>query len=98
MSEARTALRERLIEMREALVEGLAAEPHIDGGMLALLGHVGSALAAIDACLLSRLSHLCKRRRDRALEMPAGRLGNAEQARERENGKPRKPTGSSGIV
>ena len=47
--EARTALRERLIEMREALVEGLAAEPHIDGGALALLGSVGSALAAIDA-------------------------------------------------
>jgi hypothetical protein len=49
MSEARAALRERLIEMREALVEGLAAKPHIDGGMLALLGSVGAALAAIDA-------------------------------------------------
>lgn len=48
MSEARAALRERLIEMREALVEGLAAKPHVDGGMLALLGHVGTALAAID--------------------------------------------------
>jgi hypothetical protein len=48
MSEARTALRERLVEMREALVDGLAAEPHIDGGALALLGHVGAALIAID--------------------------------------------------
>jgi hypothetical protein len=47
--EARTALRERLIEMREALVEGLAAEPHLDAGMLGLLASVGSALAAIDA-------------------------------------------------
>jgi hypothetical protein len=48
MREARAALRKRLVEMREALVEGLAAEPDSDGGMLAVLGHIGAALAAID--------------------------------------------------
>ena len=41
-------LRARLIAMRETLVEGLAAEPALDGGMLALLGNVGAALDALD--------------------------------------------------
>ena len=42
-------LRERLSTMRESLVEGLGSAPHLDGGHLALLGHVGAALSALDA-------------------------------------------------
>ena len=42
-------LRERLLTMREGLVDGLGSASHIDGGHLALLGHVGTALAALDA-------------------------------------------------
>jgi hypothetical protein len=42
------ALRERLVFMRGDLIERLA-KGGIDGGMLALLGSVGSAIAAIDA-------------------------------------------------
>ena len=42
-------LRERLLTMRESLVEGLGSAPHIDGGHLALLGHVGTALSALNA-------------------------------------------------
>jgi hypothetical protein len=42
-------LRERLLAMRASLVDGMAAAPHLDGGHLALLGHVGAALAAVDA-------------------------------------------------
>ena len=34
--------------MREGLVDGLGSAPHIDGGHLALLGHVGTALSALD--------------------------------------------------
>jgi hypothetical protein len=40
-------LHERLVAMREALIAGLAASPVIEGGHLALLGHVGAALAAL---------------------------------------------------
>ncbi len=40
-------LRERLIEMRQALVNGMTAAPMIEPGHLALLGHVGAALAAL---------------------------------------------------
>jgi hypothetical protein len=42
-------LRERLAAMRESLAAGLSCAPHIDGGHLALLGHVGTALSALDA-------------------------------------------------
>jgi hypothetical protein len=42
-------LRERLLAMREALIAGLAASPVIEAGHLALLGHVGAALAALVA-------------------------------------------------
>ena len=42
-------LRERLLTMREGLVDGLGSASHIDGGHLALLGHVGTALSALDA-------------------------------------------------
>lgn len=42
-------LRERLCEMRQALVDGMTAAPVIEPGHLALLGHVGAALAALDA-------------------------------------------------
>lgn len=41
-------LRERLIAMRASLVEGMAASPTLDSGMLALLGNVGAALDALD--------------------------------------------------
>jgi hypothetical protein len=41
-------LRERLVFMRSDLIERLA-KGGIDGGMLALLGSVGAAIAAIDA-------------------------------------------------
>ncbi len=41
-------LRERLVFMRGDLIERLA-KGGIDGGMLALLGSVGAAIAAIDA-------------------------------------------------
>jgi len=41
-------LRERLVFMRTDLIERLA-KGGIDGGMLALLGSVGAAIAAIDA-------------------------------------------------
>ena len=44
----RDALRERLVFMRGDLIERLA-KGGIDGGMLALLGSVGAAIAAIDA-------------------------------------------------
>lgn len=42
-------LRERLLAMREVLIAGLAGSPVIEAGHLALLGHVGAALAAVDA-------------------------------------------------
>lgn len=42
-------LRERLVEMRAGLIEGLTTAPHIDGGYLRLLGDVCAALAAVDA-------------------------------------------------
>jgi hypothetical protein len=45
----RADLRERLVEMRESLIETLAAAPHLDAGLLNLLGSVGAALRAIDA-------------------------------------------------
>ena len=40
-------LRQRLVAMRADLVERLAAR--IDGGVMALLGSVGAAIAALDA-------------------------------------------------
>jgi hypothetical protein len=40
-------LRERLVAMRLDLTERLAAR--IDGGVMALLGSVGAAIAALDA-------------------------------------------------
>jgi hypothetical protein len=49
MPDPRDELRERLLAMRETLVDGLAASPVIESGYLALLGHVGAALAALDA-------------------------------------------------
>jgi hypothetical protein len=47
---ARTDLRQRLITMRAELVEQLSAQ--IDGGVLALLGSVGAAIAALDAMVV----------------------------------------------
>jgi hypothetical protein len=48
MPEDRT-LRDRLIELRDALIASMTAAPMIEPGHVALLGHVGAALAAIDA-------------------------------------------------
>ena len=42
-------LRERLIAMRDSLVEVLARDEYLDGGRLTLLGQVGAAIAALDA-------------------------------------------------
>ena len=42
-------LRERLIAMRDSLVEGLAGAEYLDGGRLTLLGQVGAAITALDA-------------------------------------------------
>ena len=50
-----SALRERLVFMRTDLVERLTKEG-IDGGMLALLGSVGAAIAALDAIPTERLA------------------------------------------
>lgn len=49
MTAETASLRQRLAALRADLVERLAAEPHLDAGMLHLLGDVGGALAAIDA-------------------------------------------------
>jgi hypothetical protein len=50
-----SALRERLVFMRTDLVKRLTKEG-IDGGMLALLGSVGAAIAALDAIPTERLA------------------------------------------
>ena len=42
-------LRERLIAMRDSLVEVLARDEYLDGGRLTLLGQVGAAIVALDA-------------------------------------------------
>src|SRR5688500_17275718 len=42
-------LHQWLLDMRAGLVEQLADADHLDAGMLALLGDVGAALAALDA-------------------------------------------------
>jgi hypothetical protein len=47
------ALRGRLLDLRDDLVEQLADADVLDGGMLALLGDVGTALAALDATALA---------------------------------------------
>ena len=41
-------LRLRLANMRTELTSQLAAEPILDGGLLALLGNIGTALAALE--------------------------------------------------
>jgi hypothetical protein len=41
-------LRERLEAMRDSLIDGLGAQPHLDAGFLQLLATVGAALAALD--------------------------------------------------
>jgi hypothetical protein len=41
-------LRDRLLDMRDELVEQLAEADVLDGGLLALLGDVGGALAALE--------------------------------------------------
>lgn len=41
-------LRLRLANMRTELISQLAAEPILDSGLLALLGSIGAALAALD--------------------------------------------------
>jgi hypothetical protein len=48
LADASEDLRERLLEMRSSLIEGLAASRIIEPGHLVLLGSVGAALAAID--------------------------------------------------
>ena len=45
--EGLTALREKLVGLRDELVDRLAA--NLDGGEIALLGSVGAAIAAVDA-------------------------------------------------
>lgn len=44
-----TDLRERLVAMRDSLVEGLAGCEYLDTGRLTLLGQVGAAINALDA-------------------------------------------------
>jgi hypothetical protein len=53
------ALRERLVLMHGDLIECLA-KGGIDGGMLALLGSVGAAIAALDAITKAELGRLCR--------------------------------------
>ena len=50
--EVAAVVRERLIAMRDRLIASMAADPHLDGGSITLLGSVGAALAAIDLKLL----------------------------------------------
>jgi hypothetical protein len=42
------ALHERLVQMRDDLLAGLARETYLDSGKLQLLGTVGSALRALE--------------------------------------------------
>jgi hypothetical protein len=54
-SDLQAALREQLLFIRSDLIERLA-KAGIDGGMLALLGSVGAAIAALDAVPAERLA------------------------------------------
>jgi hypothetical protein len=47
--DATAALRARLLALRDDALRQLAEADHLDGGLLALVGNVGAALAAIDA-------------------------------------------------
>jgi hypothetical protein len=49
--------RARLLALRADLLRQLAEVDNLDGGQLALLGHVGAALAAIDAEPGERAEH-----------------------------------------
>jgi hypothetical protein len=42
------ALRDRLVALRDDTLRQLAAADHLDAGLVALLGNVGSALAVLD--------------------------------------------------
>ena len=44
-----SALRDRLLALRDDVLRQLAKADHLDSGLLALLGNVGAALAALDA-------------------------------------------------